>query len=164
MVGSPRRRARGPRATGRRSAIRSKPNLRAAVNAVGVRRNAAIDNGLSAATVPYGSTRVRSVLPKRASAWAAPGVSATATRAVKPARRQKAIRRRQNRSSPPWRWSQPARSIQRPSAGVTAAIGDQRRTASSARRSRSAASASGSTGRKSRSDTSARAWVAAIPG
>ena len=42
-------------------------------------------------------------------------------------------------------------------------MGDQRRTASSARRSSSAASAFGSAGRKSRSDTSARAWVAAIP-
>ncbi len=68
----------------------------------------------------------------RAIACAAPGVSATATRAVNPARWQNARRRRQNRSSPPWRCAQPVRSSHSPSGGVAAAIGDQRRTARSA--------------------------------
>ena len=63
---------------------------------------------------------------------------ATAIRAAKPARAQKARIRRHIFSSPPNRWATPVRSRNRPSGGETAARGVQRRAANRARRWRTA--------------------------
>jgi hypothetical protein len=109
----------------------------------------------SASASPPGGHKVRD--EKRASACAAPGVPATAMRAVKPSRAQKRTMRRHIVSSPPNRCATPVRSSHSPSAPETAAPGVQRLAANRASRPRKAASASGSDSRSSSPGTIARA-------
>ncbi|GAA3276457.1 hypothetical protein GCM10020258_56820 [Sphingomonas yabuuchiae] len=78
------------RATGRRSAIVSKPKRRHARSAEGASRKAATGSGANASAVAPEGARMISPRPYLARACAAPPVSATAIRAEKPARRQKA--------------------------------------------------------------------------
>ena len=72
------------------SPIRSRPSRRAAPSAASSRRSAASGTAASASASPPAGQRMSGSVPKRASACAAPAVPATAMRAVKPRRRQKA--------------------------------------------------------------------------
>ena len=95
---------------------------------------------------------------------AAPGVPATAMRAAKPSRAQKARMRSHILRSPPNRWATPLRSSHRPSGPESAARGVQRRAANRPRRRSQAASPSGSAARTSRPETRMRALVSGMPG
>ena len=128
--------------------------------------SAATGSGASACGLAaVGTMRSSGRAPKRASAWAAPGVPATAIRAVKP---QPSAETEQAPAEALLAAEQMGGAGQVEPEPVGAAdggaIGVQWRTACSASRSSSARSASGSAGRMSRSGTSARAWVTAMPG
>ena len=96
--------------------------------------SAASGIGASASASPPDGQRQSGSSPKRASACAAPAVPATAMRAVKPSRVQKARMRSHIARSPPNRWATPPRSSQRPSGPESAARGVQRRAANRPRR------------------------------
>ncbi len=160
----PKRRASGPRAIPTSSPIVSIPKRRAALIARSSIRSAAGGRPAIASSSPPLGQRLIRFAPKRASAWAAPVVPATAIRALNPSLEQKRRMRSHIRRSPPNRWATPARSSHRPSGPESAARGVQRRAANRPRRVRKAASSSGSAKRMSSSGTSARACVTAIPG
>ena len=107
---SPKRRASGPRARASISPTRRRPSRLRPETVPGSRRRASTGSPPRARAASPGGTTTRSAAPKRATAKAPPGVSASAIRAGIFDRARRPARSSTRGPSPPRRWLAPATS------------------------------------------------------